>query len=73
MKRRDKGVVNSMRTILQTPNTSRENCLTNDAFFHCSLLVRTHPFEPRVDKVLTWLDLPPKGAKVDPEKDDGKR
>jgi len=34
---------------------------------------QTHPFEPRVDKVLSWLDLPPKGAKVDPEKDDGKR
>lgn len=34
---------------------------------------QTHPFETRVDKVLSWLDLPVQGTEVDPEKDDGRR
>ncbi|KAK3730496.1 hypothetical protein QZH41_015702, partial [Actinostola sp. cb2023] len=34
---------------------------------------QSHPFETRVDKVLSWLDLPRQGSDIDPEKDDGKR
>ncbi|KAJ7386453.1 hypothetical protein OS493_008582 [Desmophyllum pertusum] len=34
---------------------------------------RSHPFEARVDKVLSWLDLPPQSSPVDPDTDGGKR
>ncbi|XP_028512948.1 ectonucleotide pyrophosphatase/phosphodiesterase family member 3 isoform X1 [Exaiptasia diaphana] len=34
---------------------------------------QSHPFETRVDTVLSWLDLPRQGSQVDPEHDDGRR
>lgn len=64
--------VNNEECVFETLNIcmhARTLCLSH---FLTNLPVRTHPFEARVDKVLSWLDFPQQCGPVDPEKDGGK-